>query len=109
MNEIQKVEEKFGILDRVPVGACVLREDFIVLFWNSCLEDWTKIAKSEIVGKNLGDRFPHLIQPKYHHRLQQVFEGGPPTIFSSQLHKHLIPAPLPDGEFRIQHTTVTGV
>lgn len=109
MNEIQQVEEKFGILDRVPVGACVLRSDFIVLFWNSCLEDWTKIPKNEIVGKNLGDRFPHLTQPKYHHRLQQVFEGGPPTIFSSQLHKHLIPAPLPDGEFRIQHTTVTGV
>lgn len=109
MKEIQQVEEKFGILDRIPVGACVLRDDFIVLFWNSCLEDWTKIPKSEIVGQNLAQRFPHLSQPKYLRRLKQVFQGGPPTIFSSQLHKHLIPAPLPDGEFRIQHTTVTPV
>lgn len=109
MNEIEQVEEKFGILDRVPVGVCVLRDDFIVLFWNSCLADWTKIPKGEIVGTNLGDRFVHLTQPKYLRRLKQIFEGGPPTIFSSQLHKYTIPIPLPDGEFRIQHTTVTPV
>lgn len=109
IDEIQQVEEKFGILDRMPVGACILRQDFIVLFWNKCLEDWTGISKHEIVGRNLGEHFPHLKQPKYASRLQQIFEGGPPTIFSSQLHKHIMPSPLPNGQLRIQHTTVTSV
>jgi diguanylate cyclase (GGDEF)-like protein len=30
-------------------------------------------------------------------------------VFSSQLHKHLIPAALPGGKFRIQYTVVTGL
>jgi diguanylate cyclase (GGDEF)-like protein len=38
-----------------------------------------------------------------------MFAGGPPTIFSSQLHHHLIPALLPSGKFRFQHTVVTGL
>jgi diguanylate cyclase (GGDEF)-like protein len=109
MDELERVEEKFGILDRMPVGVCVVREDFIVLFWNKCLEDWTFIPKSKIVGASVGDYFPHLLQPKYSSRLKQIFEGGPPTIFSSQLHKHLIPSRLPNEQLRIQHTTVTAV
>lgn len=107
MNDIAKAAEKFGILDRVPIGVCVLREDFIVLYWNRCLEIWTQITKQEIVGEKISAYFPHLSKSKYANRLQQIFAGGPPVIFSSQLHKHLFPAPLPNGELRIQHTTVT--
>ncbi|MBD2181359.1 diguanylate cyclase [Planktothrix sp. FACHB-1355] len=109
MNEIQAAQKDFGILDRVPEGVCVLREDFSVLFWNRCLEDWTGISRSEILLKDIGIYFPHLHQPKYAHRLMQIFEGGPPTIFSAQLHQSIIPAQLPDGRWRIQHTTVTAV
>lgn len=109
MNEIQTAQKEFGILDRVPEGVCVLGADFSVLFWNRCLEVWTKIARSDILGKDIGIYFPHLLQPKYAHRLQQIFEGGPPTIFSSQLHKSIIPCQMPDGKWRIQHTTVTAV
>ncbi|MEO6860630.1 MAG: diguanylate cyclase, partial [Microcoleus sp.] len=39
----------------------------------------------------------------------QIFAGGPPTIFSSQIHKHLIPATWQDGQQRIQQTTVNAV
>lgn len=109
MNDIKLALEKFGVLDRVPVGMCVLREDFVVLFWNSCLEDWTKIPRSEILGTNIIGHFPHLNQPKYSSRLKQIFEGGPPTIFSSQLHKYIIPAEISSGQLRIQQTTVTAV
>ena len=38
-----------------------------------------------------------------------MFAGGAPTIFSSQLHKHIIDAPLPGGKFRFQYTVVTAV
>ncbi|MGL5063094.1 MAG: sensor domain-containing diguanylate cyclase [Microcoleus sp.] len=107
--ESKTIEEKFGVLDSVPVGACLLRDDFVVLFWNTCLEDWTKIPRSQVLGTNITTHFPHLNQPKYATRFQQIFAGGPPTIFSSQIHKHLIPATWQHGQQRIQQTTVTAV
>lgn len=107
--EIQSVKEKYSILDRMPVGICILRDDWVVLFWNSCLEDWTNLSRNEILGKKIIDYFPHLSQPKYGSRFQQIFTGGPPTIFSSQIHQYTIPAFLPSGQPRIQQTTVTSI
>lgn len=109
MNDIQTAQKHFALLDSFPVGGCILREDFAVLFWNRQLEDWTNIPRNKILGTNITVRFPHLSQSKYTARLRQIFEGGPPTIFSSQLHKHIIPAPLSTGQLRIQQTTVTSV
>lgn len=109
MNDLELAQKEFWILDRVPEGVCILREDFSVVFWNRCLENWTGIYRSDILGKNIGIYFPHLHQPKYIFRLQQIFSGGPPTLFSSQLHKSIFPCQLPDGRWRIQHTTVTPV
>ncbi|MEW6109880.1 MAG: ATP-binding protein [Nitrospirota bacterium] len=101
--------EKFDILDHIPVGICILRKDLTVLFWNSCLEDWTGIHRDKITGTGIITHFPHLNNPKYLSRLQNIFEGGPPTIFSSQLHKYIIPASQRNNLTRIQHTTVTSV
>jgi len=109
MNAIAVYEEKFSLLDRIPAGVCVLRQDFVVLFWNNCLENWTKIRRDEIVSSDIGQHFPHLKQPLYTSRLLQVFAGGPPTIFSSQLHQHIIPAPFSQNRLRIQQTTVTAI
>ncbi|MEG4585248.1 diguanylate cyclase [Microcoleus sp. MOSTC5] len=109
IEESKTIKEKFGVLDSVPVGACLLRDDFVVLFWNTCLEEWTKIPRSQILGKNITTHFSHLSQLKYATRFKQIFAGGPPTIFSSQIHKHLIPAIWQDGQQRIQQTTVTAV
>ncbi|MGB3266906.1 MAG: diguanylate cyclase [Microcoleus sp.] len=109
IQESKTIEEKFGVLDSVPVGACLLRDDFVVLFWNACLEDWTKIPRDQMLGTKITTHFPHLSQLKYATRFQQIFAGGPPTIFSSQIHKHLIPATWQDGQQRIQQTTVTAV
>ncbi len=109
MNEIEVAEKEFGILDHAPLGLFVLRQDFVVLFWNSCLEDWTGINRRDIIGTNISVHFPHLSSPEYFERIQNIFEGGPPTIFSSQLHKYIIPSRLWDGQVRIQHTTVTSI
>ncbi|MDM8516262.1 ATP-binding protein [Desulfobacterales bacterium HSG16] len=102
-------EEKFGILDYTPVGICVTTSEHIVLFWNRYLADWTGISKSDIVGKKLELHFPNLSEPRYLERLETIFNGGPPAIFSSQLHKYIFSAKLPNGEMQIQHTTVTGI
>ncbi len=103
------IETQFDALDHVPVGAFVLQADFVVLFWNRTVEDWTGISRAEIVGKRVDTYFAQLGQPRYTSRLSDIFVGGPPTIFSSQLHKQLITSTHPNGNPRIQHTTVTAV
>ncbi|TAN40204.1 MAG: response regulator [Nitrospirae bacterium] len=107
--EIGAAEIKFSMFDHVPVGVCILKMDLTVLFWNTCIEDWTGIQRKTIIGSDISLYFPHLKTPKYSSRLQNIFEGGPPTIFSSQLHHNIIPARLWDGRLRVQHTIVTAI
>ncbi|TLS76186.1 PAS domain S-box protein [Mariprofundus erugo] len=96
------------ILDHTPIGHFVLRHDYVVMFWNRCLEDWTGISKEEITGRNLIDVFPHLQNRKFLGRINQVLDGSmQSTVFSSQLHRYMIPAPLPNGELRTQYVVVT--
>ncbi|MBA4371534.1 MAG: hypothetical protein C0402_01590 [Thermodesulfovibrio sp.] len=109
MIDINIAAGNFGILDHVPVGVFILRKDFVVLFWNACLEDWAGIQRDAIVGKKINSFFPHLASPRYASRLQDIFEGGPPTIFSSQLHNNIIPSRLSPKNPRIQHTVITSI
>ncbi len=97
----------FGVLDQVPVGVLVLKSDFTVVFWNSCIEEWTDIPRLRIVGSDIRAYFPHLSEKKYASRLHDIFIGGPPTVFSSQIHNHMIPVRLWNGTCQIQHTVVT--
>ncbi|MDY6972036.1 MAG: PAS domain S-box protein [Thermodesulfobacteriota bacterium] len=105
MNEFEMAASEYDLFDNVPLGVCLLRQDFNVLFWNSQLEHWTGVPRGVIVGTDLTARFTHLKNSKYTDRINIIFEGGPPTVFSSLLHKYVIPAPLPDGKLRVQHTT----
>ena len=109
MNELEVAAQKFDVIDKAPVGMCVIREDYLVLFWNRCLEDWTGVLRSKIVGADLGIYFPHLKEPRYRSRIDTIFHGGPPTIFSSQLHKHTFPSLLKNSKLRVQQTTVTAL
>jgi PAS domain S-box-containing protein len=98
---------EFNILDRLPSGACVLRDDFTVLFWNARLEEWTGLNRDAIVGTSILKQFPQLEEPRFYQRLEDVLKSGLPAIFSSKLHKYFIPSLLPDGQMRQQRTTVT--
>jgi len=109
VEEIETLESTFGILDCIPLGVFILRNDYVVLFWNRYLEEWTSINKKNIIGKDITVHFPHLKEPRYSSRLQDIFYGGPPLIFSSQLHNHIIPSLLPNGTLRIQHTYITSL
>jgi diguanylate cyclase (GGDEF)-like protein/PAS domain S-box-containing protein len=108
-DDIMLNEDTYKILDYLAVGICIFQEDLTVMFWNQRLEDWTKITREQIIGTKISQHFPHLLEPKYAHRLQQIFRGGPPTIFSSQLHSAIIPARTFNGQLRIQHTTVVAI
>ena len=105
MHELEQINDKFSLLDYMPVGCCLLRQDFVVLFWNQCLENWTNISRTDIINTQLTNHYPHLKQPKYQIRLQQVFSSGLPAVFSSQLHQSLITTP----ELRIQQSNVAAV
>ena len=109
MSIIEIINQQLVVLDNTPVGAFLLSKDYKVFFWNNQLETWTKISKKEIVGLYISVYFPHLKKPRYSNRLQGIFEGGPPAIFSSQLHKQIIPCVLSNGEKRIQRTTVSPI
>lgn len=87
----------------------MLRDDYSVAFWNECMSFWTGIQASDIIGRPITHYFPHLGEAAYRNRIDTVFHGGPPTVFSSQLHKHLFPAELAGGKMRVQQTTVMAV
>jgi len=100
---------RYAVLDYVPLGVVVLDSGMRVLFWNACVEDWTGISRAEIVGADLRDRFPHLADGRYAGRIATLFSGGAPTVFSSQLHPHMIPSRLRSGRLRVQHTVAVAV
>jgi PAS domain S-box-containing protein len=98
-----------AILDHSPIGHFILDRELKVRYWNRCLESWTGLSREAVVGHGLRDFFPHLMEPKYLSRIETILQGGPPTTFSSQLHKYFIPSPLPGGRLRVQHTVVTSL
>lgn len=104
---LNRADRSLAALDYVPVGLFVLRHDLCVVFWNSCLEEWTGIARTSVLGTPISTHFPHLNDPKYTDRLRTIFQGGPPTIFSSQLHKQVFPSLSRNGQAGTHHTTVT--
>ena len=107
MSEVLELLNGLDVLDHAPMGICIFDPSYKIVFWNTCLEEWTGLSREDLVGADVTDHFAHFGEPRYRIRLDAVFAGGTPAVFSSQLHKHVFPAPLPDGEFRIQHTTVT--
>jgi len=106
VNTVEVADNQLEVMDHIPVGMCIINRDYTVLFWNSCMEDWTGIERNDILGGDFTGYFPHFKEIRYSDRISSVFDSGAPTIFSSQLHGNLFRLFLPNGEPRIQHTTV---
>lgn len=98
--------EVWTLLDHAPLGACAVDEDMTTVFWNTSLENWTKIRRDSIVGQNIAGFYPNLLEAKYHDRIIDVIKTGAPALFSTQLHGHIFSIPLPGGGLRSQQTTV---
>jgi signal transduction histidine kinase len=109
MTPLDSYEKRFEILDQTPYGCFVIDSQYRVLFWNSCLARWSKVKKEDIVNKDLRTHFPHFEKTKYSRRLEQLFQGGPPVIFSAKIHHHIIPARLQNDELQMQQTMVTSI
>ena len=107
MNELEIAQHTFSVFDHLPLGVLVLRQDLVVVFWNRCLEEWTGLARSTLIGRPISSHFPHFQDPQYTASLQHIFTGGPPAVLLSPSHQHLMPAPLPNGQMRWLQMTVT--
>ena len=75
----------FGHLDQVPVGLCVLRDDFIVAHWNRFIESWTGVPSEEMIGAPLGSRFAELLAPEFLDCVQQALSGRLATPVTDEL------------------------
>lgn len=99
----------FAPLDAMPVGAFVLDRDYAVRFWNRTMVHWTRVRPGDILGTDVRVRYPDFFDANATDRLATVFRGGPPAVFSAQLHGAVIPCTLPSGAPRLQHAVVTGL
>ncbi len=99
----------YNVLNYVTVGICIFDKNYKVLFWNKCLANWSGVASCDIVGKNIIQQFATLDSPGFKERVDYVFHGGPPVLFSSQLHRNTIPCTLSDGTYMIQKTVISSM
>ncbi len=97
---------QFSYYDYIPNGSLVIDSKFDIVFWNKTIEKLSGISAAEAVGKNILNLIPRLKKNIYLQRIQNILDGGPPTVFSALLHRYLIPCKLKDGSFRTQHTSI---
>ncbi|WP_022668000.1 PAS domain-containing protein [Desulfospira joergensenii] len=109
MDKTSLFSESFSLLDSIPIGVCVIDKDHDIVFWNRCLEAWTKKTRKEVAGRSLGDVYPHFNKEDFKGRINTVLAEGAPLEFSSQVHGLLFPSALPNGKSRIFQTTVSRV
>ena len=102
-------EDFFAPLDAMPVGVLVLDGGYLVRFWNRTLTHWTRMRPGDILGTDVRERYPDFFDENVTDRLATVFRGGPPAVFSAQLHGRVIPCSLPSGAPRLQHAVVTAL
>ncbi|HEY9619542.1 MAG TPA: PAS domain-containing protein, partial [Crinalium sp.] len=104
---VQSIEQAFNLLDHMPIGACVLRDDFRVVFWNRCLEEWTRCPRAKILGDDIRSHFPRFTQPEYADPISRIMAGGPTVTFADASQQPILPCRLIGGRERVQRTTVT--
>lgn len=95
-------------LDTLPMGVCIIREDFTISAWNRTLENWSGILASDASDQHLENVVPAFSDPLIWNRVKLVFCNGGPIIFSSRFHPRIFPLTLEtQNEGRIQRVTIT--
>lgn len=108
-NDSLSENSEWGLLDSLQVGACIISREYRILFVNQCLANWLARGSSTLVGNLLTTEFPNTGVPKISSRIDDVFRGGAPVLFSPQLHPEFFPLTHPDGRPIVQRTTVSSV
>ncbi len=95
--------------DHIPIGICIINNNFNIIFWNRTLEAWTNIQRDDIMFKNIFELFPHLQTPKYKSRLQLMLSGRPPMVLSPMLNEYFIPINDTEGNYQAQTVTLSSI
>lgn len=98
----------FQSYDYIPQGICVLDSQCNIIGWNKVLESWSHLSFERVANKNIFDLFSNLHKSFYRDRFQQVLAGGPPALFSPEIHKYIVPCELPNQQYRIQDGNLVG-
>ena len=94
-------------LQNLSDGACIIDNDYRIVFWNKRLEKWSKHSANDMLGQHLDHIYPHLKEASYKLRIDQVLQYGPPAFFSMLLHHHVFPFQLDDGSVQPQRVMVS--
>ncbi|MBN1166502.1 MAG: PAS domain-containing protein [Methanospirillaceae archaeon] len=95
-------------LDSLPVGICTIRDDYRIAIWNRTLENWTGIRNTDALWKSVFEVVPLFADPLIKDRVQVIFSGGGPVIFSSRFHPRLFPLMHESqNEGRVQRISIT--
>ncbi len=97
------------VLDCLPLGVCLFKQDGTVTFWNRYLEDWSDLLRSEILGHSLFTIFPWLVHTEYGKAIQQVFQDGEPVALMLDQHGPLFLWESRGREKRCQRVSITRV
>ena len=80
-----------AVLEMLPIGVFAASRDWKIFLWNRTLALWTGIEPAEALGRDLRAVLPRLDDRRHLSRLEALMEGGPPVVFSYQLHADLFP------------------
>jgi len=95
-------------LNTLPVGVCIISEDYIISTWNHTLERWTGIATDDAIDKPLEEVVPAFSDLLIKDRVNVIFSGGGPVIFSSRFHPRIFPlASETQNEGRVQRISIS--
>ncbi len=95
-------------LNNLPVGVCIIREDYTITNWNHILENWTGICADDAVGRILEEVVTPFSHIEIKDRMSVVFSGGGPVLFSSRFHPRIFPLALEtQNEGRVQRISIS--
>jgi len=78
-------------LNSLPVGVCIIRENYTISTWNQTLEKWTGIDADDATDNLLSSVVKRFADPLIKDRMNVVFNGGGPVILSSRFHSRIFP------------------
>ncbi len=108
-SELRAGEDRFTLLNHMPVGVCIIDPKLNVVFWNDCMASWTGISADGVLGTSVTSQAPYLLEVPIRAQIDVIFEGGPTIVFPSTLYRHFFPSVTTGGAQRVQKTTVTAV
>lgn len=74
------------ILKKINSGVIILDEQFLIIYWNEWLEQYTGILKNQILGKNVQEIIPVFKKNYFVQLFQNTLKMGQSMFFSGGLH-----------------------